>query len=89
MLVPGAMLVQRNAGQAFCHLIGFEKTLAKWVTMGAYALRRRAVQKSNHRHRRLLRARRERPRGCRAAKCGQQFPPSDGDCHAPLPCEGA
>src|SRR5262252_134438 len=36
---------------------------------------------------RLLRPRRERPRGRRAAKCGQQFPPSDGDCHTPLPCE--
>src|SRR5262245_20831000 len=35
---------------------------------------------------RLLRARRERP-GRRAAECGQQFPPSDDDCHAPLPCE--
>src|SRR5215471_17012572 len=35
----------------------------------------------------LLRARRERPRGSRAAECGQQFPPSDGDCHTPLPCE--
>src|SRR5215475_576327 len=22
-----------------------------------------------------------------AAECGQQFPPSDGDCHTPLPCE--
>src|SRR5262245_46597873 len=28
----------------------------------------------------LLRARRERPRGCRAAECSQQFPPPDGDC---------
>src|SRR5215472_2476331 len=35
----------------------------------------------------LLRARRERPRGRRAAECDQQFPPSDGDCHTPLPCE--
>src|SRR5262245_14093097 len=34
-----------------------------------------------------LRARRERPRRCCAAECGQQFPPSDGDCHTPLPCE--
>src|SRR5262245_10014252 len=25
--------------------------------------------------------------GQRAAECGQQFPPSDGDCHTPLPCE--
>src|SRR6516164_1014401 len=31
----------------------------------------------------LLRARRERPRR-RAAKCDQQFPPSNGDCHTPL-----
>src|SRR5262249_18737473 len=36
---------------------------------------------------RLLRARRERPRRHRAAECDQQFPPSDGDCHTPLPCE--
>src|SRR5262249_46034918 len=36
---------------------------------------------------RLLRARRERPRDRRAAECGQQFPPSDGDCHTPLPRE--
>src|SRR5215468_4126478 len=35
----------------------------------------------------LLRARRDRPRDRRAAECGQQFPPSDGDCHTPLPCE--
>src|SRR5499427_7833515 len=34
----------------------------------------------------LLRARRERPRG-RAAERSQQFPPSEGDCHTPLPCE--
>src|SRR6516164_7189004 len=24
-----------------------------------------------------------------AAECDRQFPPSDGDCHAPRPCEGA
>src|SRR5262252_7725300 len=35
----------------------------------------------------LLRARCERPRGRRTAECSQQFPPSDGDCHTPLPCE--
>jgi hypothetical protein len=35
----------------------------------------------------LLRARRERPRCRRADECDQQFPPSDGDCHTPLPCE--
>src|SRR5262249_27918115 len=26
-------------------------------------------------------------RGCRAAECDQQLPPSDGDCHTPLPRE--
>src|SRR5262249_43844506 len=46
-----------------------------------------AAQKSDHRHRRLLRARRQRPRHRRAAECGQQFPPSDDDRHTPLPCE--
>ena len=35
----------------------------------------------------LLRAGRERLRCRRAAPCGQQFPPSDGDCHTPLPRE--
>src|SRR5215468_11603851 len=48
---------------------------------------RTTVEISDHRHRRLLRAPRERPRSRRAAECSQQFPPSDGDCHTPLPCE--
>jgi len=40
-----------------------------------------------HRFVRMLRTRRKRPRRRRAAECSQQFPPSDGDCHTPLPCE--
>jgi len=36
---------------------------------------------------RLLRSRRERPRRRRAAEYSQQLPPSDGDCHTPLPRE--
>src|SRR5262249_9175220 len=44
-------------------------------------------KESDHRHRRLLRLRPERPRRRSAAECGQHFPPSDGDCHTPLPCE--
>src|SRR5215831_10891312 len=51
------------------------------------ALHTRGAQESDQRHHHLLRARRERPRSRCAAECGQQFPPSDGDCHAPLPCE--
>src|SRR5262249_39317160 len=35
----------------------------------------------------LLRAPRERPRSGWAAQCEYEFSPSDGDCHAPLPCE--
>jgi len=34
-------------------------------------------------------SRRERPRRRRAAEWNQQFPPSDGDCHTPLPVRGA
>src|SRR6516162_1964173 len=45
------------------------------------------VDNPDHRHSRLLPARRERPRRSYAAECDQQFPPSDGDCHAPLPRE--
>src|SRR5215475_5158164 len=47
----------------------------------------RPGQESDHRHRRLLPPRRERPRRRRAAECDQQFPTSDGDCHTPLPRE--
>ena len=36
---------------------------------------------------RLLRVRRERPRGCCAAQCEYEFSPSDVDCHATLPPE--
>src|SRR5262249_9021815 len=35
----------------------------------------------------LLCTRRERPRSGRAAERGYHIPPSDGDCHTPLPCE--
>jgi hypothetical protein len=37
---------------------------------------------------RLLRARRQRPRGCRAAQCEYEFSPSDVDCHATPPAGG-
>src|SRR6516162_7410396 len=35
----------------------------------------------------LLRVCPTRPSSGSTAECGQQFPPSDGDCHTPLPCE--
>src|SRR5262249_56214349 len=46
-----------------------------------------AAEEPDHRPRRLLGGGRDWPRHRRAAECDQQFPPSDGDCHTPLPCE--
>src|SRR5262249_5014231 len=63
------------------------QTLAKSAHTVHDRVRRLAVEESDYRRRPLLRARRERPHGPRAAECSQQFPPSDGDCHTPLPCE--
>src|SRR5215469_17984925 len=47
----------------------------------------RQHERSNPPHPCRLCARRERPCRRRTAERGQQFPPSDGDCHTPLPCE--
>src|SRR5262249_23371537 len=48
-------------------------------------LRRGTVKKPNHRHRRLLRAHRERPASRRATEqCGQEFSSSDVACHVTL-----
>ena len=54
----------------------------------AVPLAARAQQAKRVRRIGLLCARRERPRCRRAAEYSQQFPPSDGDCHAP-PVRGA
>jgi hypothetical protein len=43
-----------------------------------------AVEEPDHRHRWLLRARRERPRGRSAEKRGQEFSSLDVACHATL-----
>jgi hypothetical protein len=48
----------------------------------------RAAEESYHRHRWLLRTRRERPRSCCAAQCEYDFSPSDVDCHATPPAGG-
>src|SRR5262249_12094596 len=62
------------------------EALAECAQTVGLCVSRCGIEKSDDRHCRLLRARRERPR-CRAAECSQHFPPSDGDCHTPLPCE--
>src|SRR5262245_5397855 len=66
---------------------GFANALPECGQIACAISQRRAAEESNHRQRWLLRARRERPRGCRAAERDQQPPPSDGDCHTPLPRE--
>src|SRR5262249_51008487 len=71
-----------------CHvptldISGFAQTLAERGDEVGVRGGRCAAEESDYRRRRLLRARRERPRGRRSAECSQQFPPSDGDCHAP------
>jgi len=57
------------------------------IDLAFETIARQRIAKSDHRHRLLLRARRGRPSCRRAAECSQQLPPSDGDCHTPLPCE--
>jgi len=49
---------------------------------------RQRVQKPDRGLRRLLRARRHRPRSCCAAQCEYEFSPSDVDCHATPPAGG-
>jgi len=45
---------------------------------------RKAVDKADHRHRHMLRVRRERPRECCAAQGNYEFPPCDFDRHRTL-----
>src|SRR5262249_33014488 len=66
----------------------FAQSLMESTQPGRITVGRCAVEKTDSWELcRLLRAGSERPRGRCAAECGQQFPSSDGDCHAPLPCE--
>src|SRR6516164_1435395 len=66
---------------------GLIQTLADDRDERGVGRRRTDAEQADYRGALLLRARRERPCGRRAAECSQQFPPSDGDCHTPLPRE--
>jgi hypothetical protein len=55
---------------------GFAETLAEGSYTAGERGRRSGAQISDHRHRRLLRARCERPRGCGAAEKSDEFAPS-------------
>src|SRR5262249_57196775 len=63
---------------------GFAKTLPERRYERRRIFRRRGPHEPNHRHRRLLRARRERPRR-RAAEKRDEVAPTDVDCHVTLP----
>src|SRR5262245_4910002 len=54
---------------------GFANALPECGQIACTISKRRAAEKSDHRHRRLLRASRERPRGGRAADQRQEFAP--------------
>src|SRR5262245_26374622 len=69
-------------------IAGFFEALAKSAQPLGNHFRRSDLEKPDHRHRRLLRARRERPRRRHAAERSYHFPPSDSDRHVALPCEG-
>src|SRR5262249_10819426 len=69
------------------YVAGFGEAFTERACMAGGALERTTAGKAGPRHRPRRRARRERPRRRRAAECSQQFPPSDGDCHTPLPRE--
>ena len=69
----GPTVFDRNI--APLHVTGFGQTLAEYRQRRRKRPRRTGVKKTDHRHRRLLRARRERPRGCLAAeKCDEVAP---------------
>src|SRR5262245_60809369 len=58
------------------YVAGFGEAFTERACMARGAIERPTADKADHRHRRLLRARRERPRGCRAAKKRDELAPS-------------
>src|SRR5215469_7353147 len=64
------------------------KSCARFLRMlMVLSLDRRIISQKPNAIPALMRARRDQPGDCGAAEGSQQFPPSDGDCHTPLPCE--
>src|SRR5262249_54325510 len=55
---------------------GFAEAFRKRCRMASGAIERSTADKADHRHRRLLRACRERPRGCCTAEQRDELPPS-------------
>jgi hypothetical protein len=66
---------------------GFSEALTERSHEVPIRSERPRVEKPDHWHGGLLRARREQPRTCRAAQWEYEFSPSDVDCHATLQLE--
>jgi len=66
-------------------IAGILQALAECAQKVRGRVRRCGVEEPDHRHRRLLRARDERPRHRRATKHTEKFTTSDADCHANFP----
>src|SRR5215467_6873053 len=66
-------------------IAGFIQALTERGREGHIARSCRAVEKPDHRHRRLLRPRRQRPRHRRPAEKRDEVAPTDVDCHVTLP----
>src|SRR5262245_31657200 len=75
-LVPRPAL--RNRHILALDVAGFTKALAECGQISCTIDRRRAAEEPNHRHRRLLRVRRERPSGYTAAEKCDEVPPPHG-----------
>ena len=76
-----------------CHVLafdgaGFVEAFTERGDIARVGIGRPVSDKPDHRHRRLLRARRKRPRSCCAAQCEYEFSPSEVDCHAAPPAGG-
>src|SRR5262249_35359680 len=65
-------------------IAGFLQALTECGRHGLEAVSRAGVEKPDHRHRRLLRARRERPRHGRAAEARNELATSYSDHFQPL-----
>ena len=90
--IPGARRLQYGAlpyrtsnGQRAEFMLVTSRETRRWIIPKGWPKKGRSPHRSAALD--LLRARSERPRRRRAAECSRQFPPSNGDCHTPLPCE--
>src|SRR5262249_45193075 len=72
----GPAILDRHV--AALDITGFVEALAERGHHGCVPLRRPAVEEADHRHRRLLRPRCERPCGYTAAEKCDEFPPPHG-----------